>query len=153
MSQASVAEIFASELEAAREMRDCLLQEQAHLISANVAALAPISAQKDQIVLRLNKLAHARNLALSASGFDLTDVGMRQWLGSLSKEVQQEWKTLMSVVADSKELNRTNGLLINQHLVRVQKALQSLNGSRSPEVYGRNGQHHASTSTRTIVAT
>lgn len=153
MSQSSVADIFASELAAAREMRDCLLREQAHLISADVGALASIPAQKNEIVLRLNKIAHARNLALSASAFEMTDVGMQQWLASLSDEIRQDWQALMSVAVDSKELNRTNGLLINQHLVRVQKALQSLNGRRSPEVYGRNGQHHAQTSARKIVAT
>lgn len=97
MSQPTAAQIFASELEAASEMRACLLQEQSHLVRADVAALATIPVQKNALVQCLNLAASARMHALSASGHALTDAGMRDWLASLSDVIRQDWRTLMAV--------------------------------------------------------
>jgi flagella synthesis protein FlgN len=153
MAHAPVSISFAPELELAHQMRECLLLEQAHLVSADVNALAAIPERKNAISSRLDALTDARLRELAASGYAPTAAGVQEWIETQDDRVQKEWRELMGVVADLKELNRTNGLLINQHLMRVQKALQSLSGRKSPEVYGRDGQHSPSAYTRNIAAT
>jgi flagella synthesis protein FlgN len=68
------------------------------------------------------------------------------------RAVRDEWQALLTVAASGKELNRTNGLLIHQHLLRTQSGLQALRGGGQPAVYGRDGQQSVRTSGRSFAA-
>lgn len=151
-AQHGPADSMAHELVCARELLECLQQEQSHLIQADIAALALGAERKNALVARMATLAQTRIQALAATGHAATDAGMLAWLAAQPQAVRQDWQTLLAVAASGKELNRTNGLLIHQHLNRNQGALQALRGGGQPAVYGRDGQQNVQTSGRSFVA-
>ena len=154
MSQAqhSPAASLADELESARELLACLQQEQSHLIQADIAALAVCAERKNTLVGRMTALAQARMTSLVSAGHPATEAGMLAWLAGQQDAVREDWQALLSLAASGKELNRTNGLLIHQHMNRNQLGLQALRGSGQPAVYGRDGQQNIRTSGRSFVA-
>jgi flagella synthesis protein FlgN len=152
MTEAQPAASLTRELESARELHECLQQEQAHLIQADIAALAACSERKDAIVSRMNTLAAARLQSLADAGHPATEAGMLAWIASQQEPVRADWHALLALAASGKELNRTNGLLIHQHMHRNQAGLQALRGGSQPAVYGRDGQQSIRTSGRTFVA-
>ena len=151
-AQHTPAASLAQELESARELLDCLQQEQAHLIQADIAALEACAERKNGLVGRMNMLAAARLQSLAA-GHPATEAGMLAWLAEQQDTVRADWRALLGLAASGKELNRTNGLLIHQHMNRNQSGLQALrSGGQQPGVYGRDGQQNVRTSGRTFVA-
>ena len=66
--------------------------------------------------------------------------------------LRDDWRTLLELAASGKEMNRTNGLLIHQHMNRNQAGLHALRGGGQPAVYGRDGQQNIRTSGRSFVA-
>lgn len=151
-AQRNPAASLARELESARELLDCLQQEQAFLIQADIAALAACSERKNAIVGEMNLLAASRLQSLATAGHPATEAGMLAWLAQQPAPVNDDWRALLALAASGKELNRTNGLLIHQHMHRNQSALQALRGGGQPAVYGRDGQQNVRTSGRTFVA-
>src|SRR5512133_1231068 len=119
---------LARELKFAHELLECLQQEQAHLIQADIAALAACAERKDGIVGRMNALAAARMKALTGAGHPATEAGMLAWLAQQQDAVREAWLALLGLATSGKELNRTNGLLIHQHMNRNQSGLQALRG-------------------------
>ena len=73
---------LARELKFAHELLECLQQEQAHLIQADIAALAACAERKDGIVGRMNALAAARMQALTGAGHPATEAGWPGWRSS-----------------------------------------------------------------------
>ncbi len=151
-AQHSPAAGLAGEIELARQLQECLRQEQAELVRADVAALAQTAERKNGIVQQMNALAQSRLQALAAAGHPATEAGMLAWLAGQDEAVREDWQTLLAVASAGKELNRTNGLLIHQHISRNQAGLQALRGGGQPAVYGRDGQHNIRTSGRSFVA-
>jgi flagella synthesis protein FlgN len=151
-AQHSPASSLAQELEAARELLDCLQQEQAHLIQADIAALAVCAERKNVLVGRMTALAEARLASLASAGHPATEAGMLAWMAGQQDAVRNDWRALLTLAASGKELNRTNGLLIHQHMNRNQSGLQALRGGGQPAVYGRDGQQNVRTSGRSFVA-
>ncbi len=151
-AQHSPANSMAQELVSSRELLECLQQEQSHLIQADIAALALGAQRKNALVARMATLAQTRTQALAAAGHAATDAGMLAWLTVQPQAVRDDWQALLAVAAAGKEQNRTNGLLIHQHLNRNQGALQALRGGTQPAVYGRDGQQNVQTSGRSFVA-
>ena len=151
-AQHSPAASLAHELESARGLLACLQQEQAHLIQADIAALADCAERKNALVGRMTALAHLRMQALAGAGHPATEAGMLAWVADQPQAVADDWRTLLSLAASGKELNRTNGLLIHQHINHNQAGLQALRGGVQPAVYRRDGQQNVRTSGRAFVA-
>ena len=146
------AALIASERDLARQLQECLQQEQAELVRADVTALAQTADRKSGIVDQMNMLARSRMQALAAAGHAATEAGMLAWLAAQDDAVRADWQALLAAAAAGKELNRTNGLLIHQHLSRNQAGLQALRGGGQPAVYGRDGQQNVRTAGRSFVA-
>jgi flagella synthesis protein FlgN len=151
-AQHSPAVILSSERELAQQLQQCLQQEQAELVRADVAALAQSAERKNGIVEQMNSLAQSRLRAVAAAGHAATEAGMLAWLAAQDDAVRADWQALLAAAAAGKELNRTNGLLIHQHISRNQAGLQALRGGGQPAVYGRDGQQNVRTSGRSFVA-
>ena len=66
--------------------------------------------------------------------------------------MREAWLALLGLATSGKELNRTNGLLIHQHMNRNQSGLQALRGGGQQAVYGPDGQQNVRTSGRAFVA-
>ena len=142
------------EVEAARLLLEVLKQEQAYLIEADVDALEQLTPQKSELVSRMSEFAITRHKALSEAGFPAEEASMEKWLnniGNLQTE-RKAWDELVQTVKSARELNRTNGLLINKHMTRNQGALQILQHGQPTNTYGPDGQARLNTTGRGIVA-
>ena len=143
---------LASELDAARALRDCLVQERECLIRAEIATLEELATRKTALVEEMNALAAARALALAALGQTVNAAGMAAWLDTQAQGERDAWRELLALAEEGRELNRVNGLLIHGHIGRNGAALQVLRGGGQTAVYGRNGQQAVASSGRAIVA-
>ena len=151
-AQHSPAESLSRERELAHQLQECLQQEQAELVRADVAALAQTADRKSGIVDQMNLLARSRMQAVAAAGHAATEAGMLAWLAAQDDAVRADWQALLAAAAAGTELNRPNGLLIHQHMSRNQAGLQALRGGGQPAVYGRDGQQNVRTAGRSFVA-
>ncbi|MFC6521284.1 flagella synthesis protein FlgN [Undibacterium arcticum] len=142
---------LAEEHQAIVDLNQILEQEQAHLIQADIDGLNSLVDEKNRIVARMTALTNARHQSLAAAGYAASDAGMQSWLDHKGDH-SDHWKTLLSLAKSAKEINRTNGLLINKHMTRNQQALNVLQGTApSSNFYGPNGQATSQASTRRLV--
>lgn len=150
------ADTLGDELAAGRTLLELLKSEQELLINADVDSLNRAIEEKGKLIARMAECAQRRHRSLAASGFEASETGMQNWLkGQKSVQaqtIQQSWTSLIELAQLAKELNRTNGMLIGQHMTRAQTALKVLQGA--PEggaLYGPNGQATGSGSGRRLV--
>ena len=148
---------LAQECDTARQLMEVLKEEQSHLTKANIDALGSLVARKSALVARMSELSQTRLKALAQAGFAAEEASMPKWLDSPSailpnkEAIKKTWDELRALARASKELNRTNGLLISTHMSHNQVALQVLQGNQDGQVYGRNGQTSVQTSRRSLV--
>ncbi len=142
------------EHKAATQLLLLLQQEQTHLVDANIEGLSALTEEKSKIVARMTELAKWRHRTLGAAGFEATESGMQAWLASSSEHAAagKTWTELLAVARSAKELNRTNGLLINRHMTRNQNALNILQGTpQGSNFYGPDGQASSRSTSRGLV--
>ena len=145
------------ERDTARELIELLKEEREQLIKANIDTLAPMVGKKTELLVRLSALGKARLNALLQAGLPADENGMAAWLNRLKMpsadklRISQIWEELHALIHASKELNRTNGLLIGSHMSRTQTALQVLQGNQEAQVYGKSGHTSLQTSRRSLV--
>ncbi|HEY8099852.1 MAG TPA: flagellar protein FlgN [Burkholderiaceae bacterium] len=133
---------LSEENKAARSLLQLLQQEQDRLVAAKIDGLVELTEEKAKIVALMTELANSRHNALASAGFEPKETGMKAWLEkTASKTISKSWAELLSLVRHAKEMNRTNGLLINKHLARNQVALNVLRGApQGGNFYGPDGQ-------------
>jgi flagella synthesis protein FlgN len=144
---------LSEESKAARSLLQLLQQEQDRLVAAKIEGLTELTEEKARIVARMTELANMRHNALAAAGFEPKETGMKAWLEKVaSKTISKSWSDLLALMRHAKEVNRTNGLLINKHIARNQLALNALQGtSQGGNFYGPDGQAKSFSSTRGLV--
>lgn len=137
----AVGSTLPDELSAAQALLATLRQEQACLIAGDAAQIAALLNTKALQVATLSKLAAGRHQALATLGFASNEAGMQDWLAQAAGAMPAQWQALTEVVRDASEVNRVNGLLLTQQLVRNRQHLQVLGvkGAGQP-FYGPNGQ-------------
>lgn len=134
---------LADEYQAAGQLLSLLKREQACLINADVDGLTPLTEEKQKAISRMSELANERHVRLAAAGFAASEEGMQQWLASAAAKPADEksWAALLALVQSAKEINRSNGILINTHMTRTQAALNVFQSTaQSANLYGPNGQ-------------
>lgn len=142
MEPADVNIAIDQEVRAVARLTELLTQEQAALIAADIAALQPLLEEKNTLLHALNQAAQTRHRQLDAAGFSADNAGMTAWLAhQQSPALRTAWRDLQQALAQTKELNRINGLLIGKHASRNQQRLDTLQtGQHGTHVYGPNGQ-------------
>ncbi len=131
---------LAAECSAAQGLLAVLRQEQACLIALDLEAFALLLPDKAELINKLSILAASRHRLLAAKGFAASETGMQQWVAQTGNG-QSDWQVLLAIVRDAQEVNRVNGLLLSQQLVRNQARLQALGVQpQSPALYGPDGQ-------------
>jgi flagella synthesis protein FlgN len=134
------------EYEVTHALLALLRQEQASLVEVDINSVTDLLNEKSLLVAQATDFAVARHHALAAAGFEASETGMQAWIATQEpqSEAAQSWKKLINLAREAKEINRTNGLLINQQLVRNEAALNVLRGGEpNSNVYGPNGQTSA----------
>lgn len=129
------------EYEVSNALLTLLRQEQASLVEADIGSVADLLNEKSLLVAQATDLAVARHHALAAAGYEASEAGMQAWIAGQNLETVQSWNRLLELAREAKEINRTNGLLISQQMVRNEAALNVLRGGEpGGNVYGPNGQ-------------
>jgi flagellar biosynthesis protein FlgN len=140
------------ELKAGNTLLLLLKQEQEFLINADVDGLTKLTEEKTKTVALMTTLAQGRHRMLGNAGFEASEAGMQTWLKTVAPATANAWKELLGLAQQAKEINRTNGLLIGQHMARNQSALNVLQGSpQSGNLYGPNGQATGQSGRRSLV--
>ncbi len=139
----------------AGQLVEMLKREQTHLIDADIEALSTLTEAKTQLVAQMAALTTARYRALAVAGFAAEEAGMKAWLDTAAtpSTASNAWKDLLTLAQAAKELNRTNGLLINKHMTRNEETLRVLRGNpqTNNSLYGPNGQATAKSGSRGLV--
>ncbi|MFD1121519.1 flagella synthesis protein FlgN [Methylophilus flavus] len=133
------------------ELIDDLQNEQTALISADLDMIEQMVDRRVGLLQALGEAANTRYTALAAAGFEANENGMSKWLELRSSSVLDDaWVKFQKQLAQAKELNRLNGVLINKHFLRNQEKLAVLQGNatNSTQLYGKNGQSRGGSSTR-----
>lgn len=130
------------EYQLAQQLIELLKQEQAQLVHADINGLKAVTEDKARAVNNMVELTNLRYQALAAAGFTANEEGMQAWLKANAQldEAESLWQSLVKLAQTAKSLNGTNGLLIGKHMSHNQKALNILQGSRTTNFYGPNGQ-------------
>lgn len=132
------------ERKVAEELLQILQKEQDCLVASDMVALTPLTDEKARVASRMSELAKQRYDVLAESGFDASETGMEMWVNSAEADagVRDSWKDFLSLARAGKEHNRINGLLIHQHMVRNQNALNVLftQVNQGGNFYGPDGQ-------------
>ncbi len=119
-----------------------LTREQAHLVKADIDAIEAIIEEKSLLLQQINIAARSRYEALRVNGFDASEAGMDAWVQRQNKQnISTAWAKFQRGLAQAKEMNRLNGVLVSKNFNRNQELLNHLQGkSADDSVYGRDGQ-------------
>lgn len=150
MVDASSTEFLASlsrERDVFRQFLEILEGEQEALVHGKVDQLQDLAQTKSGKVLELVQLAEARNRFLTGNGLPADQAGISAWLAALgaapeAQEAGRIWDELVAVAMAARQLNETNGAMINLQLQHNQQALAVLmSAANQATLYGPDGQH------------
>lgn len=147
----TVATLLKNEAALILRFRDTLLREQEILHSGSSEALAKINTEKIFLVESLNQAGVERARVLS-SGAE-TAIDMQAWFSAHPREVESInlWEGLLQLAREAREINESNGSLINTLHQKTNDALAILtHGENDPSLYRSNGQAASSTGSRII---
>jgi flagella synthesis protein FlgN len=132
---------LSEELLAVREFIELLHREQQLLIENQTDLLLPLSEQKSAQAIHLNQLAATRRDGLLKQIPELSEANISNWLKANSPEELVIWHELRVLAEQSRDLNNTNGEVIQMKLRHIQQTLTALGGAvRHANLYGPDGQ-------------
>jgi len=118
-----------------------LQREQGMLMENHTDRLTELSEQKSADALGLNELAETRRTLLSKSLSRLDAGAISGWLEAHDPQGLAVWQEIQSLAEHARQLNQTNGELIQMKLRRNQQLLTVLsNAVNKANLYGPNGQ-------------
>jgi flagella synthesis protein FlgN len=140
----SFIESLIAEREAFSRFLATLQSESAALLRGDVEELLGLAEAKSRLVERLSELGDLRRVFLGEAGFSADRVGMAEWLiihgGAEQARLSVTWNSLLADAEQARDLNRTNGVLIESRLRFNQAALAALRDAmRQATLYGPDG--------------
>lgn len=126
---------------ATRDFIDLLQREQRTLQQADVTALVALTNEKTRRMQQLAQMADARNRWLATLNHTGDRPGMERILSDYPAATGV-WKDLLQSAEMAAELNKINGVLIDQRLRYNEQALAVLQAAtpRNSGLYGSDGQ-------------
>lgn len=130
-----------SERDATRGFIDLLQREQRTLQQADISALISLTDEKTRRMQELAQMADARNTWLAELGHTDGCGGIERILPDYPAAVEV-WRDLLQLAEMAVQLNKINGVLIDQRLRYNQQALAVLQAATSQNsgLYGSDGQ-------------
>jgi len=149
-TSASTSISFEQDVTLVNKLLVVLSHEQNSLVSGDIDAIEGLLEEKSALLQSINGVVTARYELLAKSGYDANESGMTAWLAKQGKAaLNSAWTNFQKALAQAKEMNRLNGMLITRHSTRNQQMLNQLQGTTSDTgVYGRNGQAASTTLSR-----
>ncbi len=151
--------IFQAEATLVQSLIFVLEREQKTLISDDIESIEILMDEKAQILQKISSASQARYQQLQVQGYEASETGMASFIQattpntalnttpntSANDETANNWMDFQKSLAQAKELNRVNGVLINRHFNRNREMLNDLQGNQhnnqsTSMIYGANGQ-------------
>lgn len=131
-----------AEIAKLKEFIDVLKREQELLARADTEALMPLVDIKTGLANSLSVMSQHRETLLPKLGVAPNRSGMEAWLAQAGTAPQrQQWGELLTLAAEARALNETNGKLIQLHLQQHQQAFAALmTAANRAMTYGPDGQ-------------
>lgn len=118
-----------------------LEREQGMLVENKTDKLLELSEQKSNDAYSLNKLAESRRALLNNNIPQLTAEKIEPWFKAHSRNGLALWKEVNSLAKNARQINLTNGELIQMKLRHNQQSLTALsNAVNKANLYGPDGQ-------------
>jgi flagella synthesis protein FlgN len=130
---------------------DLLETEQNTLLSGDTDLLQTLTESKTLAVAKLTRLADQRKSNMGVQGL-LASTGTAEWLKVNAASCLPLWLEIQKLAEQAQNLNRTNGVLIQNKLRYNQQALAALSSvaNHIQGLYGPDGQPHLSKPGRTL---
>ena len=147
-----VAAIIKQEIEQISRLIAVLNNEQDILKRGEVGSLPETTAQKSELVEKLNALERERLNALDPADDAQGRGAMEKWLLRHPDDLTAaSWKQLLDLAREAKVLHELNGQLVHQHLRQTSEALSILTQQfDKPTLYGSSGQTLQATGSRLV---
>jgi flagella synthesis protein FlgN len=134
---------IAAERDATQDFIRLLRREQGILQESDVSELLPLSREKGSQAQRLVELAGERGRWIESLGYSHDHEGMERALQGYP-EAAEAWRQLLELAQAASELNKINGILVNQRRRYNAQALAALQGPVQSAglagLYGADGQ-------------
>lgn len=131
-----------------------LLKKECELLQhAEISTLPEIASEKAQLIEQLNALETRRGQLLNTEGGESVRVAMTRWLEAHPAEhrVAVDWKKLLDLAHEAKQLNSLNSSLVKMHLNHTGEMLDVLTQqAKKQTLYGSNGQASQLTGSRIV---
>lgn len=130
-----------------------LEEEQEALKTANATALPALGEDKLKLIEQLNVLESARADVLRCSAGEDVRAAMEAWLNQHpdQKQLAGNWKKLLDLARQAKQMHEVNGQLVNMHLQQTKEILAALTmTAQQNTLYGANGQASTGSGSRIV---
>lgn len=144
---------LAEELQRLKEFVDVLREEQDALANGAIDTLMALVERKSALALQLGGMAKNREDTLSAAGFGVGRAAVDAWLDARPDNTasRRVWQELLELTASARNLNETNGKLINLRMQHNQQALAVLMAAADKAMtYGPDGQQRTGSAGRLL---
>lgn len=136
---ADIATCLQLELAAVGAFLEILRREQEALIEGKIEQLEVLASDKAQMAGQLAELAARRNRGLASRSLDPGRERMEACLADA--KAAGAWRDLQGLVQAARQLNRTNGEMIEVRLQHNQQAIAALQGAAGAvSLYGPKGK-------------
>jgi len=143
-SAAGFAAVLRDEQAAVAAFTELLQAEQDALVQGDTERLAGLAAKKAEQIELLSRLGEQRNRHLAAQNLSGSAEGMRTWLArnpELAAAASKVWRELLAQAEAARQINLSNGVLIESGLQQNRLRLAVLQSAASPDgVYRPDGQ-------------
>ena len=118
-----------------------LEREQGMLLESRTDQLLELSEQKSTDAISLNELVEARRSLFKKNLPQLSAGAIHAWLAAHNPQGLTVWQEILTSAKRAKQINHTNGELIQMKLRHNQQALAVLsNAANKASIYGPDGQ-------------
>jgi len=128
------------DLQLMQELLELLHQEETALLADNFIEIEDLARLKSDVILKLQQSNVDRLSAFSNINQNQPTDSFVSWLNNQKDQsLANVWAELMLLTGKAKEINTTNGLLLNQLVIRNQRLLSFFKSDSQENLYGPNG--------------
>ncbi len=139
------------DIELMQALLELLHREEIALLADNFTEIEGLANLKSDVIFKLQKSSENRLSAFSSLSQNQLGDSFPVWVENQTDQaLANSWADLMSLTSKAKEINTTNGLLLNQLVSRNQRLLGFFKGDNQENLYGPDGLNAYKSARQTI---
>lgn len=130
-----------------KAVKQCMADEKEALQAREIKKIQSVTEEKQKLLKQIEADIKERQQLLTDNGLELDDAGMQDLLArfpeKVSASLNKGWQQLVSLHDDVKEINQSNGMIINKGLQQVDAMLSILQydtEARTARTYNAKGR-------------